>query len=421
MVTKFKGVDAICCTGKENLLLLAGRKAKIYDLETKSIVSEIKVTGGVGIFANVGYENYLATDSEPVCIIDLDRMEVVHKFSTYGIYKFILKNLLNGKYRKEDKKTVSDGYDVDNFHCYAVDLNKEKLVLEISYTVFGRENYAEKNVDLAEFETGSWKYIGHKNVAVGDKACSNYLYQREFKYPFLCYDREKLNQILERLNLETCPENLAPIIQRYFRNSVLYYPKYNVLIYKDCLYGLDGNYTEPVDELPADDEFRRKGFDAEKYLSENGVTDKALKYLSPELILEEGFSRALNSLEKKSEELNIKIKDILTTPHVTEEEYLFYQMGSFDLMVTDDGFGEFFEDGDDGDFNELIKVLNLIGAKQTVKVVKKCIAMAKKYRGDKHAMGEHFDELVSLAEDIEDDYVELTVNYVKSKRGIARS
>lgn len=182
------------------------------------------------------------------------------------------------------------------------------------------------------------------------------------------------------------------------------------------MYELDNDKNLEEDMLPSDDEFNQKGFDGEKYLRENGVTDKALKYLAPEIVMEGGYLLALASLEKKAKELNIGIKfgDILNVSFLTEEEYIFYNIGLFDLMVTDDGFGEFFEDGDEEEFKELIKVLNLIGAKQTVKIVKKCIAISENSKGDKNK----FDDIVALADDIEYDYIGLAINYIKKQRGL---
>lgn len=406
----FKNIDSATCTSRENLVFLtAYNKAFIYDLNTKSVIAEFKIPN-VGGFYHIAFENYMTIYADDPCILDLDSMKIIHKWSLNYFYRLVENQLLREEYKEKvnNKSSIAKGFSLEIYGGYIADINRERLTMLVSYGVFGYDNCV-KYVDLAEIEMGTWKYIGYKNDSID--TLEHKFICKQNKYPFLCYDDETLEKLLGQLNIgpySNWKDDDWPL--------VLYYPKYKVLFKGGFMYELDGLDKAGEDELPPDDEFNQKGFDSEKYLRENGVTDKALKYLSPEIVMEGGYLWALDSLEKKAKELNLssKIGDFFNASYATEEEYIFHNVGLFDLMVTDDGFGEFVEEGDEEEFNELIKVLNLIGAMQAVKIVKKCIAKSENNKGDKNK----FDEIVALADEIEDDYIGLAIDYIKKKRGI---
>jgi hypothetical protein len=208
-----------------------------------------------------------------------------------------------------------------------------------------------------------------------------------------------------------------PQTKSYLDNAHYYYEN-EKFIFIDCVVELLVVHKIQIETntKPRADIFDDEG---ENFIIKNGLTKDALEQLTAEEILHGGYFWALDSIENKAKAAGIGLRDFIGNEQITDTENALYAVGWFETELDEGGIDQYFSNGEQFEFDFLIKALTLIGANETVKVIQKGIKLkagfekkADPTESDYEKLSEKFE---ALENELTEDYKGLTIRYLKNK------
>lgn len=155
----------------------------------------------------------------------------------------------------------------------------------------------------------------------------------------------------------------------------------------------------------------------EEYIKTHGLTKEFLEESDDGEIMYFGYFWALHQIENKSKAAGIPFNEFLGSGEVTDVESVLYSIDWFQTEIDEGGATQYFDNGTAAEFNSLIKALTLVNASETLKAVKKCVAIWERYNNLQNPSEDDFEAFSEKIEDVlgdvTEDYIEKAVEYVK--------
>jgi hypothetical protein len=178
---------------------------------------------------------------------------------------------------------------------------------------------------------------------------------------------------------------------------------------------------EPANRIDNIEEKPQIKDDSETYIRKHGVDVFAINNYSDEEIIHGGYFWTLDNIEKKAKKAGVRLQDFIGNEQITELENVLYAIGWFETELGEGGFGQYVFNGEQFEFDFLIKALNLVGAKDMVKVVRMGVKLKVDFKNRGNSTDNDYERLTQklndFADEINEEYVQFAVEYCKNKIG----
>lgn len=381
-------VYAICLkTGKElfSFSSVSNPNQILWSEDRKLLV--VKSTVGQFAIYNYGdFTNILHKFKLPK-VINTDSDFVLYKNKLYGIatstqgLKLMIINLEN----MEIKQYLATDFQINI---------KDKLKGYIPYNFEGIYNESMILSSGSDFA----KLFSGEKVKNGDLPAHLFLAQIDENDKFV------IKNVIEQIDFEIFPKT-NNVYRLYKDGSYEHYYKsekfdftatYN---YLEIIPKEAGILTEKKEnDLP---------IDSESYIRENGISKQVLETYGDEEILHGGFFWALDRLEEKQDDENIKafLNYNSAGNGLPIDQYLLFVIGLFQMEYLNGGYSQYFQNkGNTVMIDSLLYALKTIGALETFAYVEKC---------DKLEAEGKFEEIDEISCELTEDYIGKTIEYLR--------